>query len=152
MIAAISPADYNTEETLGTLRYASRAKAIKNKPRVNQDPKDALLKQYEDEISRLKAMLEKNQGKGGDNQQNIDRVLSLQREGSVGDINNKQKRRDTETVEDLLKKLHQKGQDVAVVNKNELQKQSKEKQQTEEEINQMQQLMQEMEAQLVSGG
>jgi len=43
---------------LSTLRYASRAKAIKNKPRVNEDPKDALLKQYEDEIKRLKAMLE----------------------------------------------------------------------------------------------
>jgi hypothetical protein len=50
MIAACSPADYNLEETLSTLRYASRAKAIKNKPRVNEDPKDALLKQYEDEI------------------------------------------------------------------------------------------------------
>ena len=35
MIAAISPADYNFEETLTTLRYASRAKNIKNKPRVN---------------------------------------------------------------------------------------------------------------------
>lgn len=58
MIAAISPADYNLDETLSTLRYASRAKAIKNKPRVNEDPKDALLKQYEDEIKRLKAMLE----------------------------------------------------------------------------------------------
>ena len=58
MMAAISPADYNLEETLSTLRYASRAKAIKNKPRVNEDPKDALLKQYEDEIKRLKAMLE----------------------------------------------------------------------------------------------
>lgn len=44
MIAAISPADFNYEETLTTLRYASRAKHIKNKPRVNQDPKDALLK------------------------------------------------------------------------------------------------------------
>lgn len=44
MIAAISPADYNYDETLTTLRYASRAKHIKNKPRVNQDPKDALLK------------------------------------------------------------------------------------------------------------
>ena len=44
MIAAISPADYNYEETLTTLRYASRAKNIKNKPRVNMDPKDALLK------------------------------------------------------------------------------------------------------------
>jgi len=50
MIAAISPADYNYEETLTTLRYASRAKNIKNKPRVNMDPKDALLKQYEEEI------------------------------------------------------------------------------------------------------
>lgn len=35
MIAAISPADFNYEETLTTLRYASRAKNIKNKPRVN---------------------------------------------------------------------------------------------------------------------
>lgn len=58
MIAAISPADYNLDETLSTLRYASRAKSIKNKPRVNEDPKDALLKQYEDEIKRLKALLE----------------------------------------------------------------------------------------------
>ena len=60
MIAAISPADYSQDETLSTLRYASRAKAIKNKPKVNEDPKDALLKQYEVEIQRLKAMLEKN--------------------------------------------------------------------------------------------
>ena len=44
MIAAISPADYNFDETVTTLRYASRAKNIKNKPRVNMDPKDALLK------------------------------------------------------------------------------------------------------------
>ena len=44
MIAAVSPADYNFEETLSTLRYASRAKNIKNKPTINEDPKDALLK------------------------------------------------------------------------------------------------------------
>jgi len=60
MIAAISPADYNFEETLTTLRYASRAKNIKNKPRVNQDPKDALLKQYEDEIIKLRAIIEQS--------------------------------------------------------------------------------------------
>lgn len=46
MIANISPADYNFEETLSTLRYASRAKFIKNKPTVNEDPKDAMLRQY----------------------------------------------------------------------------------------------------------
>lgn len=58
MVAAISPADYNYEETLSTLRYAARAKSIKNKPRINEDPKDAMLKQYQEEISRLKALLE----------------------------------------------------------------------------------------------
>jgi DNA repair exonuclease SbcCD ATPase subunit len=59
MIAAVSPADYNYEETLSTLRYAARAKAIKNKPRVNEDPKDALLKEYEEEIKKLKQMLQR---------------------------------------------------------------------------------------------
>ena len=57
MIAAVSPADYNYEETLSTLRYASRAKSIKNKPIINEDPKDALLKEYENEIKKLKEML-----------------------------------------------------------------------------------------------
>jgi len=60
MIAAISPADYNFEETLTTLRYASRAKNIKNKPRINEDPKDALLKQYEDEIKQLRMIIEQS--------------------------------------------------------------------------------------------
>ena len=60
MIAAISPADYNYDETLTTLRYASRAKSIKNQPRVNMDPKDALLKQYEEEIQKLRAIIEQS--------------------------------------------------------------------------------------------
>jgi len=50
MIANCSPASYNYDETLGTLRYASRAKQIKNKPKINEDPKDALLRQYSEEI------------------------------------------------------------------------------------------------------
>ena len=57
MIAAISPANYNYDETLGTLRYASRAKNIVNKPKINEDPKDTLLKEYLDEIKRLKEIL-----------------------------------------------------------------------------------------------
>jgi len=57
MIACLSPADNNYEETLSTLRYANRAKNIKNKPIINEDPKDALIRQYLEEISRLKAML-----------------------------------------------------------------------------------------------
>ena len=57
MVACISPADNNYDETLSTLRYANRAKNIKNKPKINEDPKDALLRQYQDEITVLKQML-----------------------------------------------------------------------------------------------
>ena len=57
MVACISPADNNYEETLSTLRYANRAKNIKNKPKINEDPKDALLRQYQDEITMLKQLL-----------------------------------------------------------------------------------------------
>jgi hypothetical protein len=57
MIANIGPADYNYEETLSTLRYANRAKNIKNKPKINEDPKDAMLRSFQEEIQRLKAQL-----------------------------------------------------------------------------------------------
>ena len=46
MIANIGPADYNFDETLSSLRYASRAKNIKNKPKINEDPKDAMIRQF----------------------------------------------------------------------------------------------------------
>lgn len=39
MLATLSPASSNFEETLSTLRYANRAKQIKNKPKINEDPK-----------------------------------------------------------------------------------------------------------------
>lgn len=57
MIANIGPVDWNYEETLSTLRYANRAKNIKNKPKINEDPKDAMLRQFQEEIQRLKAQL-----------------------------------------------------------------------------------------------
>lgn len=46
MIAAIGPADYNLDETLSTLRYASRAKHIENKPKINEDPKDTMIREF----------------------------------------------------------------------------------------------------------
>ena len=39
MVACLSPADNNYDETLSTLRYANRAKNITNKPKINEDPK-----------------------------------------------------------------------------------------------------------------
>ena len=44
--------------TSPSTRYANRAKNIKNKPRINEDPKDAMLREFQDEIKRLKAMLD----------------------------------------------------------------------------------------------
>lgn len=46
MIANVGPADWNFEETISTLRYANRAKSIKNKPKINEDPKDAMIRQF----------------------------------------------------------------------------------------------------------
>ena len=57
MISNVGPVDYNFDETMNTLRYASRAKSIKNKPKINEDPKDALLREYQDEIEQLRAQL-----------------------------------------------------------------------------------------------
>uniref|UniRef100_A0A671X2K2 Kinesin-like protein n=1 Tax=Sparus aurata TaxID=8175 RepID=A0A671X2K2_SPAAU len=57
MCANIGPADYNYDETISTLRYANRAKNIKNKARINEDPKDALLRQFQKEIEELKKKL-----------------------------------------------------------------------------------------------
>ena len=57
MVACISPADYNYDETLSTLRYANRAKNIMNKPKINEDPKEALLREYRKEILQLKSLI-----------------------------------------------------------------------------------------------
>ncbi len=63
MIANIGPADYNYEESVNTLRYAWDAKKIKNKPKINEDPKDALLRKFQEEIESLKQELAKRAGK-----------------------------------------------------------------------------------------
>jgi hypothetical protein len=57
MVAAISPAESNYDETLSTLRYANNAKNIKNKPRINEDPKDTMIREFKEEIERLKQLL-----------------------------------------------------------------------------------------------
>ncbi|XP_025022228.1 kinesin-like protein KIF17 [Python bivittatus] len=57
MVACLSPADNNYDETLSSLRYAHRAKRICNKPHINEDPKDALLREYQEEIKNLRAIL-----------------------------------------------------------------------------------------------
>lgn len=50
MIACISPAESNFEESLNTLKYASRARRIKNKPVVNRDPQSALVNSLKQQL------------------------------------------------------------------------------------------------------
>lgn len=57
MIANIGPSASNFAETYQTLRYANRAKMIKNKPIVNEDPKDALLRKKQEELNILKEQI-----------------------------------------------------------------------------------------------
>ncbi len=59
MIACLSPADFNFEESLSTLKYAHNTKFINNRPIVNEqlDPKDELIKELQTEISYLRDRL-----------------------------------------------------------------------------------------------
>ncbi|XP_073254601.1 chromosome-associated kinesin KIF4A-like [Porites lutea] len=57
MIACVSPADSNFEETLNTLRYADRARQIKNKPIVNLDPAAAELARLRQQVQLLQMQL-----------------------------------------------------------------------------------------------
>ncbi|KAJ1520229.1 hypothetical protein ONE63_004439 [Megalurothrips usitatus] len=85
MVANIGPASYNYDESLTTLRYANRAKNIKNKPRVNEDPKDALLRQYQEEIAKLKNILAER---------------AAQRSQTLSGKKKKRKKKDKDTADD----------------------------------------------------
>ena len=54
MIAALSPASINYDETLSTLRYANQVKAIKNKAVINESPAEKLIRELKEEIEALR--------------------------------------------------------------------------------------------------
>uniref|UniRef100_A0A8C2MLW7 Kinesin-like protein n=1 Tax=Cricetulus griseus TaxID=10029 RepID=A0A8C2MLW7_CRIGR len=105
MVACLSPADNNYDESLSTLRYANRAKNIKNKPRINEDPKDALLREYQEEIKRLKAILAQQMGPG-----HLSALLSTQTPVSPAQPEEKQLppaavQHDTEAEKQLIREV-----------------------------------------------
>uniref|UniRef100_A0A8C7ZYG2 plus-end-directed kinesin ATPase n=1 Tax=Oryzias sinensis TaxID=183150 RepID=A0A8C7ZYG2_9TELE len=57
MVAALSPADINYDETLSTLRYADRAKQIRCNAVINEDPNNRLVRELKEEVARLKDLL-----------------------------------------------------------------------------------------------
>ena len=168
MIAAVSPADYNYEETLSTLRYASRAKSIKNKPKVNEDPKDALLREYENEIRQLKAALAELQ-KGGNNAQSAELMRQMTASfklaesnmnisQNVDDVINRIDSNVAGVTESAQKKMSLKMKEIeelAQVNAN-MNSKIKEKeniiQSEKEQREKLEQMVKDMEAKLVHGG
>ncbi|EPY84926.1 kinesin family member 3A isoform 11-like protein [Camelus ferus] len=83
--------DYNYDETISTLRYANRAKNIKNKARINEDPKDALLRQFQKEIEELKKKLEEGEEISGSDISGSEEEDD--EEGEIGEDGEKRKKR-----------------------------------------------------------
>ncbi|XP_073844331.1 kinesin family member unc-104 isoform X13 [Musca autumnalis] len=98
MIAAISPADINYDETLSTLRYADRAKAIVCKAVVNEDANAKLIRELKEEIQKLRDLLKaegievqeedeiKNGGSGGNGGSTIKSPINRNRNGSTTEM------------------------------------------------------------------
>lgn len=72
MVATLGPSSQHYDETLTTLRYANRAKNIQNQPRVNEDPKDALLREFQREIARLRAQLNHRKWRSKQKKEQVD--------------------------------------------------------------------------------
>ena len=57
MIAALSPADVNFEETESTLKFAERVKTIVTKPKINEEPSQRIIRELQEELEALKKQL-----------------------------------------------------------------------------------------------
>jgi len=80
MICAISPASSNYEETLSTLRYADRAKRIKNSAVINENPQDKLIRQLREENAKLKEMIGEVPAGGASDDQSAEALQEKQAE------------------------------------------------------------------------
>ena len=87
MFANVGPADYNYDETISTLRYANRAKNIKNRAKINEDPKDALMKQYQKEIEELRRLLEEGGSEGSEEEEAESEGENDNNETNNGELN-----------------------------------------------------------------
>lgn len=146
MIANIGPSEYNYNETLTTLRYAHRAKAIQNKPVKNEDPQDAQLKEYQDEISRLKALIEERQHR----EKSLPRRKKVPKQKQMKNILESEKS-ESEYEEDEEEEENEKETDQSLLDPIEIAK--KEEVDREREVTtQLAKKLDEIQGQLVRGG
>uniref|UniRef100_U5EUZ6 Kinesin-like protein n=1 Tax=Corethrella appendiculata TaxID=1370023 RepID=U5EUZ6_9DIPT len=111
MCASISPSDYNYIETISTLRYACRAKNIQNRAKINEEPKDALLRHFQEEIAELKRQLEEGlfeyNATTGDEQEEEDEEIEIENKEKKKKKGKKSKDEDKEKT-DIEKELLEK--------------------------------------------
>jgi Kinesin-like protein len=138
MCANAGPAEYNYDETISTLRYANRAKNIKNKPVINEDPKDALLREYQNEIEKLKSQLT---GLGGIKDA-LDRSSAAQTQRKTSEYS---------TSMELESERKQSAEEKKVL-EHKLKEEAKSREEIEQQRLQLQQKLRDMEAQLMTGG
>ncbi|XP_029676346.1 kinesin-like protein unc-104 isoform X13 [Formica exsecta] len=96
MIAAISPADINYDETLSTLRYADRAKQIVCKAVVNEDANARLIRELKEEIQKLRELLKQE---GIDVQEGPDGKVTYEKKESRDEIIRTNKRNEEDNKE-----------------------------------------------------
>ncbi|XP_040565963.1 kinesin-like protein KIF3A [Lepeophtheirus salmonis] len=104
MFANVGPAEYNYDETLSTLRYACRAKNIRNYAKVNEDPKDALMKQYQKEIGELKRMLREEESSPED-EEGSDEISDIEEDPMNNNLKKCKIEEKRQLIEDERKKL-----------------------------------------------
>ncbi|XP_005144111.2 kinesin-like protein KIF11 [Melopsittacus undulatus] len=139
IIATVSPASISLEETLSTLEYAHRAKNIMNKPEVNQKlTKKALIKEYTEEIERLRRDLAAAREKNGvyispENYEALNGKLTVQEEQIAEYIDK------ISVMEEEVKRITE----LFIVNKNELEQYKTDLQIKEKELEETQKDLQE---------
>ncbi|XP_063415196.1 kinesin-like protein KIF3A [Mytilus trossulus] len=172
MIANIGPADYNFDESISSLRYANRAKNIKNKAKINEDPKDALLRQFQKEIEELRKQLEEGSDyEGGSESESEEEVVGedgvvrrrkKQRRkkkeggGKKGNHISKEKMSEIQAIIEKDRKLLEQKKDMAEEErnkvKNELETRESELKKYQEEQEQLHQKLAAIEKKLIVGG
>ncbi|KAH0575203.1 Kinesin-like protein [Spironucleus salmonicida] len=104
MVAAVNPASTNYDETMSTLRYADQAKKIKNKPKVNEDPKDAQIREMRDRIKKLEDQLQNAMQNGGNVlilQQIQQKILQIQPDEQLEEIEEIEEYSDPQQAEQM---------------------------------------------------
>ncbi|KAL0128654.1 hypothetical protein PUN28_003790 [Cardiocondyla obscurior] len=96
MIAAVSPADINYDETLSTLRYADRAKQIVCKAVVNEDANARLIRELKEEIQKLRELLKQE---GIDVQEGPDGKVTYEKKEPRDEIIRTNKRNEEDSKE-----------------------------------------------------